>query len=100
MAGWTILANDMGARGKPMLITYVSGFSTVLNIVLNIFWIKRWGIEGAALSTAVSYFITFAITVLIYARTSGNKITDIIFPQKNDIIFYKNILFLIRGQKK
>jgi len=100
IAGWTILANDIGGRGKPMINTYVSAFSVVLNIILNIVWIPKWGIEGAALATAVSYFAVFIITVFVYTRISGNRMIDVIFPQKSDLALYKSIFLFLRGKTK
>lgn len=100
IGGRMILANDLIARGKPMLNTYIAGISVLLNIVLNILWIPKWGIAGAAWATAVSYSVMFIITVFVYNRISGNKIKDIILPKKSDLIFYKNILLSIRKPKK
>ena len=100
VAGWTILANDMGGRGKPMLVTFCSGFSVILNIVLNVILIPKKGIEGAALATAISYFITFIITVLIYDKTSGNKMIDVIIPKKSDLMLYKNIFLVLKEKIK
>ncbi len=100
IAGWRILANDISARGKPMINTYFIGFSLVLNLILNIIFIPRWGINGAAYATAISYFVLFFGTVLIYAKISKNKIKDIIFLQAADIVFYKNFFVLTKKSNK
>lgn len=100
IAGWKILASDIAARGKPMLNTYIVGFSVILNIILNILWIPKLGITGAAWATTISYFSLLIITIFIYTKISGNKIKEIIFPQKSDILFYKNILLIMRKKVK
>jgi len=100
IAGWKILASDIAARGKPMLNTYIVGFSVILNIILNILWISKWGIAGAAWATTISYFSLLIITIFIYTKISGNKIKEIIFPQKSDFLFYKNILLIMRKKAK
>lgn len=100
IAGWQVLANDIGGRGKPMINTYISGFSIILNVALNIFLIPKWGIAGAALATVISYSVLFSITIFIYAKISQNRIRDIFLPQKTDFLFYKNILSLIKGPQK
>jgi len=99
-AGWRILANDIQGRGKPMLNTYIISFSTILNIILNIFWIPKWGIQGAAWATAVSYLTALIITVFVYGKISDNKIKDVIFFQKTDIRFYKNLFLNLKDFKK
>lgn len=100
IAGWQVLSNDIGGRGKPMINTYISGFSIILNIALNIFLIPKWGIAGAALATVFSYSFLFLITIFVYAKISHNKIRDIILPDRADIIFYKSILSLIKRPQK
>ena len=99
-SGWRILANDISARGKPMLNNYVIGFSVILNTILNIIYIPKFGIAGAAFTTAISHFTLFLITIFFYAKISHNKIKNIVLPQKTDILFYKNILSLIKKPKK
>ena len=94
--GHTVLIHDLMARGKPMLVSCISGISLVLNIILNILWIPMLGIIGAAWATAISYSVMFMITIFIYGRISGNKIKDIIIPQKSDFQYYKNLLLSIK----
>jgi len=91
VSGWHVLANDLAARGKPMLNTYAIGVSVLINIFLNILWIPKWGINGASLATTVSYTIMFLVTIIFYIKVSKNKIRDIIFIKKNDFKFYKEI---------
>ena len=98
-AGWRILANDIQGRGKPILNTYIIIFSAILNIILNILWIPRWGIQGAAWATVVSYLTALIVTVFIYSKISDNKIKDIIFFQKTDIGFYKSVLINLKNLK-
>lgn len=91
ICGYGILGSDLGARGKPMLGTYSIGVSVVLNIILNLLWIPKWGISGAALATSVSYTVMFLITLIFYIKISGNKIKDVIFIKKDDFKYYREI---------
>lgn len=99
VCGHGVLVHDLMARGRPMLVSYTAGTSLVLNIILNIIWIPIWGITGAAWATTVSYSAMFIITVFIYGKISGNKIKDIILPQKSDFQYYKNLLLSIKAIK-
>lgn len=99
ICGYGILSSDIGARGKPLLNTYAIGISALLNIILNIFLIPKWGINGAALATTVSYTFMFMFTVVVYSRLSNNKILDIIFIKKDDIRLYKEIAHRIFGKR-
>ena len=72
-----------------MLNTYITGASVILNITLNIFWIPKFGILGAAWATSISYAVALLITLIIYRKISGNRIKDIIFIKKSDLKFYQ-----------
>lgn len=100
IAGWQVLANDIGGRGKPMINTYISGFSVILNITANIFLIPKLGITGAALATDISYSALFLITIFVYAKISQNKIKEIILPRQIDYRFYKSFLLSFKNFKK
>lgn len=89
ISGCNILGNDLRGRGKPMLNTYITGASVILNITLNIFWIPKFGILGAAWATSISYAVALLITLIIYRKISGNRIKDIIFIKKSDLKFYQ-----------
>jgi len=92
ISGWNILANDLMGRGKPEINTYISAGSVILNIILNIFLIPKFGIIGAAWATTISYTILNLITVVVYVKISGNKIRDVLFLKKSDLKLYKNLL--------
>ena len=94
-SGSRILGNDLFGRGKPMLNTYAAAVSVILNISLNIFWIPRWGIIGAAWATAISYNITLLMTIIMYSRVSGNSLAKIIFIQKSDLHLYKRLILVL-----
>jgi O-antigen/teichoic acid export membrane protein len=98
VSGWHVLVNDLAARGKPMLNTYAIGVSVVLNIILNIIFIPKWGINGAALASTISYTIMFFITIVFYVKISGNKISDILFIKKEDFVFYKDLFLAIKAK--
>lgn len=100
LSGWRILENDLKGRGKPMLNTYATGISVVLNIILNILWIPKLGILGAAWATAISYTATLLITLIIYAKISGNNIGDIIFVKQSDLKLYQNLFIALKNRLK
>jgi len=92
ISGDRILVNDLTGRGKPMIGAYINGGVVILNLILNILWIPKFGIAGAAWATAISYVFDFVVTLVIYSKISNNKIKDSLFLKKSDLIFYKQIL--------
>jgi len=89
---WRILANDLAARGRPELNIYTNFIAVVVNIILNILWIPKVGISGAAWASVVSYTTAAVGAVLIYRKISGNHFAKIIFPQLSDWKLYKNLI--------
>jgi len=83
-----VLANDIAGRGRPMLNTYTSALTLATNIALNIAWIPRHGITGAAWASTVSYSVLFLSALFFYCRLSGNSWTKILLPQRGDLALY------------
>lgn len=79
-----VLANDIAGRGSPGLNIYTGIAAVSTNIVLNLFWIPRFGIVGAAWASTVSYTVSFLLALCFYCRLSGNCWTVVIFPQRGD----------------
>lgn len=86
---WRLLANDLAGRGKPVLNAYVAGIAVVVNVVLNVFWIPKYGIEGAAWASTVSYVIALIVVLFVYCRISRNSWTKVLLPQPGDWALYR-----------
>ncbi len=80
-----ILGNDIAGRGKPLINAYVNAGALVLNLGLNLLWIPRLGITGAALASSVSYAATLLARLVIYGRLSGNSWTRVLIPRPGDL---------------
>lgn len=100
VSGWRILANDLIAQGRPILNTYVTAASVILNIILTIILTPMWGLEGAAAAATTSYIFMFIVIAMIYIRISGNKLNDVIILKKSDYLLYKNILLHLKRSNK
>jgi O-antigen/teichoic acid export membrane protein len=90
-----ILANDIAARGKPLKNSTLSLLALIINIGLNILWIPKFGIAGAAWATTISYSVTFVGRIIIYSNLSRNNVIKILIPQPSDLILYKKFGALI-----
>jgi len=84
-----VLANDIAGRGRPIVNTYVSLGTLATNVMLNILWIPRYGIAGAAWASTVSYGVTLLARLFLYCRLSGNSWTKVVFPQRGDWAIYR-----------
>ncbi len=91
-SGWRVLENDFKGRGKPILNTYVVATSVLLNVILSILWIPRFGILGAAWAATISYTSALLVSLIIYCKISGNGIKDVVFIRKSDLKLYQSLL--------
>ena len=66
-AGYTVLAIGSGRARRTQLNWVVTGTGAAVNIGLNFWLIPRWGMVGAAISTAVAYVVLFA-GMTVYAQ--------------------------------
>jgi O-antigen/teichoic acid export membrane protein len=86
-----VLANDIAGRGRPILNAYLDILTVATNVACNIWWIPRFGIEGAAWATTVSYSVHLVGRTLVYSKLSGNPIHKIFLLTSSDIILYKRV---------
>jgi O-antigen/teichoic acid export membrane protein len=83
-----VLSNDIAGRGFPGLNIYTGLAAVTTNVVLNLLWIPRYGIVGAAWASTVSYTVSFLGALFFYCRLSGNQWTKVVLPQSGDWALY------------
>jgi O-antigen/teichoic acid export membrane protein len=66
------------AMKKPKLVMYVSIFSLVSNLVLNLVFIKIWGMVGSALATIVTSYASVVIYIYLNCKYMKVKVTEMI----------------------
>ncbi len=83
-----VVSNDLAGRGFPRISIYTGSVAVAINVALNILWIPRYGIAGAAWASTVSYSAASAVAIAFYCRLSGNRWTVVVFPQRGDWALY------------
>jgi len=83
-----VLANDIAGRGFPGLNIYTGLAAVATNVVLNLLWIPRYGIVGAAWASTVSYTVSFFSNLFFYCRLSRNSWSEVVLPQRGDWALY------------
>ena len=67
-AGYTVLAIGSGRARKTQMNWVVTGTGAAVNVALNFWLIPRYGMVGAAISTAAAYVVLFA-AMTVYAQS-------------------------------
>lgn len=76
---------------KPIYTTVISILGVGLNIVLNYYWIQRYGIVGAAMATNLSYWVLIIVgSVFLYIHKL------FIYSKKEIVLFVCYIVILIQ----
>jgi O-antigen/teichoic acid export membrane protein len=87
-SGARVLGNDISARGRPLLNSYIASVSVTLNLVLNLVLIPRHGIVGAAWASTASYSVLFVSTIGLYCRIARVPVRAVIVPMREDATAY------------
>lgn len=57
------------ARGQEKLIPISTTLGAIINVLLNLLWIPKWGIIGAAWATVISYNLVGFILFFLFSST-------------------------------
>lgn len=96
-----IFTADLFSRGKPYYAMWCTGITLVVNVIINLILIpSTWtigtlpigGMNGAAIASSISYLILFTLLLIFYLRESGEKISNILLPKRDDFIVIRDIL--------
>lgn len=82
MSHVSILRLDLLGKERPGAVSWIMGLGAVLNLVLNVLLIPRYGIVGAAMGSSVAYLSVAVMMLALYSRLSGVSVwqTLIILP--------------------
>lgn len=72
-------------RGRTLLSTYSRASALVITVGLSLILIPRFGAEGAALATSLSYGAAAAIMLLVFRRISGIPWSKVLVIQNGDV---------------
>ncbi len=80
-----VYASYIAGEGKPEYNIYVSIISVIINLILNIVLIPKYGLSGAAIATSIAYTINFILRLFVFQRMSKVSLSKIILPTKEEL---------------
>ncbi|MBF0342961.1 MAG: oligosaccharide flippase family protein [Nitrospirae bacterium] len=88
------LKSDMYSHNLPGFVSWTELTSLVVNVGLNYFYvIPMYGIEGAAFSSSVAYWLSTMIMLVKYMSLSNISFKDVLVIRRSEL---KNIVKLIK----
>lgn len=85
MSYFKLIGTLLLAQGKKIVYMVLLGASTLVNIVANLFTIAWWGIEGAALSSVLSYAVAGVAFIAYFVRTYDVRVAELFVFRKGEI---------------
>ncbi len=82
-----VLANYFIGQGKASWFLRATLVSMAINLGLN-FWLipkPEWGIQGAALASAVSYSVSTIVLAILFLRETGMHPLQLLVPNRTDL---------------
>ncbi len=95
-----VLASDLAGRGKPQYAVYSSLTCLIINIILNIILIPKWGISGAAAASAVSYWADTLVILIAFWKISKKPLSEILLIKVQDFKDYPQIFSNLKNWLK
>jgi len=86
-----VLAADLSGRGRPEFAIYSASSCLVVNIILNVILIPKMGINGAALSSSVAYWVDTLVIIFAFLRISKKPLAEFLLIKKKDLKDYVNV---------
>jgi len=88
---YMILTRNFTSRNRQEINIAAAATALGINVGLNWVLIPRWGISGAAISTAVSYSAAALILLVAFARESGCSVAETLLIGRADLDGYRQL---------
>lgn len=80
-----IFAQDLAGRGYPWFAVFIWVPAFLLNVVLNLLWIPRFGIVGAAWSSSLCYALLAVCHLWYFLRLTKGNLRDALLPHFGEL---------------
>jgi O-antigen/teichoic acid export membrane protein len=89
---YQILTRNFTSRNRQQVNILAAGMALTVNVCLNLILIPRFGIAGAAVSTATSYSLAALTLLVIFVRESGGSLRATVVIRAEEIASYPRML--------
>jgi O-antigen/teichoic acid export membrane protein len=92
MSLYVLLSRNFTSRNKQAVNIFAAYVALLGNISLNLVLIPRYGITGAAISTAISYSTASLLLLVVFLRDSGLGLREVLLVKRTDIVRWRRVL--------
>jgi O-antigen/teichoic acid export membrane protein len=99
MIGFRILNSRLTGMGKPQIAIFTFLPALLINFIVNLFLIPRFGGIGAAWATNISYAIGSLAYLFVYSGMTKMPVSEIFRYRRSDFYFFRDIRNFRKGRK-
>lgn len=92
-----VINMDLSGKGKPWVSLKAMIPALLINVVLNIVFIPKYGAVGAALASTISYSIAAILFIFFYSKETKIPVIDIVSYKASD---FQPIVQLLKKLKR
>lgn len=89
---YKILNSRIAGQGKPQIALFLFLPCLMLKVVLNIILVPKYGINGAAWASNISYLLASVLILIAFCKTEKLSIKDVLAPNIEDYKFIKSLI--------
>src|SRR5579884_837672 len=82
---YLILTRNFTSRNRQEVNIVAAFAALAINVGCNWVLIPRWGIAGAAVSTAISYSVAALVLLAVFVRESGHTVAETVVIDRGDV---------------
>jgi O-antigen/teichoic acid export membrane protein len=79
-----VLTNDLAGKGKPWITLKAMSMALPVNVLCDFYWIPKYGANGAAIASTMSYSFATVVFLHFYSKEVGIPIKTILNFKKSD----------------
>ncbi len=84
LGGGRIVSTELMGQGKTDILAVANCTALVFNVVLNLLFIPKFGINAAAAVSSITYAVMFIIELRGSSQLSGLSVSEYLIPRKDD----------------
>ena len=93
-----VLSRYIVGRGRPGTGTLILLSGLAINVIANLLLVPRFGINGAAASSSISYGLTAIMTLVVFRRLSGRGVTETLVIRASDLRVLRGLAGAVRAR--
>lgn len=88
MAIYKVLTRNFTSRDRQQVSILAAGLALILNVILNFYFIPRFGMIGSATASLLSYTVSALILVVVFEKETGIPLRQVLFIRQTDLARY------------